>query len=387
MKIRRRKVFAGLLGLVSGAGTIGLSQRAAAQSPQEIEVRTPEEFFRAIGSNRTIKLVSSHYNLSQLSPELSWSNARMEEVMDGYELVIFGVDNLTIEGAGSNPALIIIDATSKKVMHFRNSQNITIKNVEAGYWPKKQDGEIFHFVSCKNVKIEKSILFGGNYNGLKATHVQNIQLINSTVKECNYSIFFLQNVIKLQAINCDFYNNGFSEYSAYMIFVNRGEEIIFQNCNFYNNNITLPSGSFFVNGAATITVQNSSITNNRFNNLSSHPDSLILVQTRVENNEQTIPLIEDLRQILYNQIDLAWTNFPSFKQTLSYHVAVNYQGQILLYTSGPEEFNYLYEVPISSLVVPPKNGNVILEPVIYFLVLFRPDATFEVSHLPNGLLW
>lgn len=292
MKIRRRKVFAGLLGVLSGAGAIARGSRAIAQSPEAIEVSTPEEFFRAIGSNRTIKLVSSHYNLSQLDPELSWANARMEEDFDGYGLVISGVQNLKIEGATRNLPLISIEAGYPSVIQFKNCQNITLSNVEAGHWPKKSTcgGSVFGFDYCENITIERSVLFGCGIYGVYANQTWNLKLLDSTIKECTYGITFLSLVGEFLAENCEFYNN-----QAFIgLVVSQGPDAIrFKNCQFYNNSVGYEDDAsvpiFSLSDSGEIIVENSTIRNNAFGKLSNEESQLKLVGTQVENNEIMFP--------------------------------------------------------------------------------------------------
>ncbi|MGL4503287.1 MAG: protein kinase domain-containing protein, partial [Planktothrix sp.] len=108
---------------------------------------------------------------------------------------------------------------------------------------------------------------------------------------------------------------------------------------------------------------------------------------RSESSRQLDPKqLEELRQNLYKEIDQAWSNYPTFTKPLQYRVVVNYKGTILLYEPvSQEDYQYVQEIPLSSLVVNPEPRKVILEPVMYFFVVFSPFGALEVRPLPNYL--
>lgn len=152
MQFRRRHLLSGFLGLLSGTGTLMRSQAISASSSKNIEVSTVEEFFRAIGSNRTIRLTAQKYNVSEFSPKLQWTNAFMREVHDGHELVISGVENLKIESLGKQPSLLVTEPRYASVLNFKNGKNITLSKIEAGHWSKKGYcfGAFFRFITLKH---------------------------------------------------------------------------------------------------------------------------------------------------------------------------------------------------------------------------------------------
>ncbi len=289
VKVKRRKFFSGLLGLVGVTGAMVQGQQTTAQVRNEIEVSNPEAFFRSIGSNRTLKLISPHYNLSELTPELRWANAFMEEDFDGYGLVISGVENLSLVGANPTASLISLEAGYPNVITFRNCQNITITNIESGHWPKKSlcSGSVFSFVDCENITLDRCILFGCGTYGISAQNSRNLKVKGSTIKECTYGIIYLESITEFLGEDCQFYNND-SYQGMVTATVLRGD-VRFKNCQFFENRVTdyNSDNNYFFRvweEGSTIIVENSTIANNEFIHLSNDSDRVKLVETTVENN-------------------------------------------------------------------------------------------------------
>lgn len=293
-KVKRRKFFSGLLGLMGVTGAIAQGQQTSAQVQRELEVSNPEAFFRNIGSNRTLKFISPHYNLSELNPELRWSNAFMEEDFDGYGLVISGVENLSLVGVDPTASLISLEAGYPNVITFRNCRNITITNIEAGHWPKKSScsGSVFSFWDCDNITLDRCILFGCGIYGISAQNSSNFKVKGSTIKEYTYGIMFLQSVMDFLAEDCQFYHN--ESYQEMVRATNLRGDVRFKNCQFFDNRITdydSDNNYFFRvwEDSSPIVVENSTIANNEFINLLNDGDRVKLVETTVENNTWGAP--------------------------------------------------------------------------------------------------
>ena len=287
MKIRRRHFLSGLLGLLSGAGTLMRGQAVSAPSSNTIEVSTVEEFFKAIGSNRTIRLTAQRYNFSELSPELQWTNVSMRKVYDGYELVISGVENLKIESLGQQPSLLVTEPRYASVLNFENCRNITVSKIEAGHWPKKGycRGGVLAFSACENVLVEDSVLYGSGTYGVIAYTTRNISLKSSVIKECTYGITFLDEVRDFIAEQCRFYNN--IGILSIVDIMNSSELIAFKKCEFDRNSFGESTrGTFFnIEKSAPIIVENCLIRNNIAESLTNDSSLVKLINTQLENND------------------------------------------------------------------------------------------------------
>ena len=289
MKFRRRHLLSGFLGLLSGAEAVVRGQAASASSSNTIEVGTVEEFFKAIGSNRTLRLTAPRYNLSELSPELKWTNAAMTQTTDGYELIISGVENLKIESLDNERSLLVTEPRYADVLTFEKCRNITISHIEAGHWPKKGTctGSVVTFANCDNVLIDDSVLFGSGAYGVMAYNAQNISITSSVIKECTYGIIFLNNVRTFTAQNCRFYNN--EGLGSFIEISNSSELIQFIKCEFNDNKIRSSYKTnteiFQIENSEPILVENCLIRNNTVASLTNKPNLVRLIGNQLENND------------------------------------------------------------------------------------------------------
>lgn len=261
-----------------------------AQTDKIIVVDNADQFVDAIGSDRTIQLQGSTIYLSNVSPTKTGSNYRFDNTNEGYELVIFGVKNLKIQGLTSKPVKIITKPTNGNVIVFNNSDNLSIENVNAGHGPNKGDceGGVFYFTNCNNISINKSILYGSGMEGISAENVTNLKCNNSSIRSCTYAIMSLDkcnevefnncefsdnkeydlvtlsNCIGIKFLSCTFSNNSTlaGEESEYALFnVTQSMAVILKDCLIESN-----STSYFCNKANIIDMSNCKLENNSFVN-------------------------------------------------------------------------------------------------------------------------
>ena len=140
--MKRSIVFGLLLALVLGllAGCAGAQEETVAtlEPTEETEpvVNTMDEFLAAIGPDRTVTLGSGTYNLSDASDYgRSGSSAyyRWENMGDGYQLVLTGVDNLTIRGAGMDATVLEADSRDANVLVLEKCFKVTLEDFTAGH--------------------------------------------------------------------------------------------------------------------------------------------------------------------------------------------------------------------------------------------------------------
>jgi hypothetical protein len=280
MKFKRRRLLSSLLGFFTGVGTAATGPVASRASEREIEAKTVEELFRAIGSNRTIKLTAPRYDLSELTAELSWTNANFENDT----LTIFGVENLRIVGDRDSKPFVLTPYEYSPVLNFVNCRQIGVEGIEAGHWPKKGicSGAVVHLENCDRVEINHSVLFGSGSIGIRGDRVSNLSCDGITIKECTAHIFAYFNSSGLQVKNSDFYNNE----GRYLIYLVRSEEPFqFENCSFFRNNFNRELVSFLVDTIPENTpVQfvDCTIENNNITAISEQPLSLEFINTYID---------------------------------------------------------------------------------------------------------
>ncbi len=226
---------------------------------ETIRVSNETEFINAIGSNRIIELNPGTYSLSQFK-EIETNHVTWEEVFDGHQLSIYDVENLSIIGLGNEPVKIHTEPTGAFVLSMKNTNQITIKNIEAGHFPKKGycQGGVLAFENSKNIIIEDSILFGCGAEGLTLYQVENMQFARSIIKECSYGIMTANDSMNLMFSDSSFFNN--QQYN--LLNFNKCSNISFNKCQFNNNRATSSYGFLNTYESKAILIQDCEINDN-----------------------------------------------------------------------------------------------------------------------------
>jgi hypothetical protein len=251
-------------------------------------VDSPDEFINAIGSDRIIQLKST-IHISDIFSTKKGLNHRFEAVFDGYELTIVGVSNLKIEGLGNKPVEIITKPQYGNVLTFKNCNNITIENIEAGHGPEKGycTGGVFNFVDSKNITINKSIMYGSGIEGITAENTTDLKCNNSIIRECTYCIMTLKNCNDFEFTNCEFTDN--QEFD--LVNLSDCNNTIFNTCKFANNRTGTEDYSDFaffnVHNSSSIILKDCLIENNVANYFCRNKNSIELHDTKIKNNSFT----------------------------------------------------------------------------------------------------
>ncbi|NES72022.1 MAG: hypothetical protein F6K24_45920 [Okeania sp. SIO2D1] len=99
---------------------------------------------------------------------------------------------------------------------------------------------------------------------------------------------------------------------------------------------------------------------------------------------QTAPKITDsntlekLNSMLYNQIDKAWQQYPTFSENLAYRVTMNSAGMVAKYEHiNKAASEYIGETPLAKLT----NSSIIDDnkPTAEYLVLLTPNGVLQVN--------
>ncbi|NES88533.1 MULTISPECIES: hypothetical protein [Okeania] len=88
--------------------------------------------------------------------------------------------------------------------------------------------------------------------------------------------------------------------------------------------------------------------------------------------------LEKLNSMLYNQIDQAWKQYPTFSENLAYRVTINSAGMVAKYEHiNKAASEYIGETPLAKLA----NSSIIDEnkPTAEYLVLLTPNGVVQVN--------
>ncbi len=178
----------------------------------EVVVTTIDEFLEAIGPDRVIVLDGENFDLSKAenyggigTGYYSW-----EECLDGYQLVIHDVNNLTIKALDPDPSATTFEALPRyaNVLVFRNSYYVTVEGFTAGHTKDKGicSGGVIYFDGCEFLTVENMRLYGCGDMGIDTFMCTGIDVINTEIYECSSGAvyFSMTNGIKFE--NCNIHD-------------------------------------------------------------------------------------------------------------------------------------------------------------------------------------
>ena len=249
-------VFSFLALVLTVSSMTGVVRATSAEAAvQTIEVSNAREFLEALGSNRIIEMdYSGDYNLSkwEFSDDLTLpAGVRWEGVFDGAELVLSGINNLTINGGGPDGAnsRIIVDPRYAFVMKFENCSDIVINGPWAGHSVGGScEGGVFGFTDSSRITISYTEMYGCGTEGLTLSNVSDMKVAHSVISNCTYYIMTVTGGANISFENCMFAHN--QEYT--LVNVSGTRNMSFTDCDFYSNR-----GEMFNVNSTTVTVSNS----------------------------------------------------------------------------------------------------------------------------------
>ena len=171
------------------------------EAQNTVTVTTADEFLAAVAPNTEI-IVDAEL--------IDWSKAagygtangeyyRWEDPFDGPELIITGVSNLTIRGAGEDHTANVLSAVPRYayVVMFENCSNIYVKGLTVGHTeePGSCRGGVLGFRNSQDILVENCGLFGCGTIGVMGESSKNMQIVNNDIYECS--------VAGVEFTNCD----------------------------------------------------------------------------------------------------------------------------------------------------------------------------------------
>ena len=168
MKLSRKMRALGLLltglMLLTFAGWTPAVQEAS--NGTAIDVKTVDELVAALGPNVTVALLPGEYDLAAAATygkDTDNPCCRWEQTSEqGYELVVSGVEGLTLRGAGTDETMLLAEDRYANILSFNGCKNVTVTGLTAGHSPAPGycSGGVLHFVNCTAATVESCGLFG-----------------------------------------------------------------------------------------------------------------------------------------------------------------------------------------------------------------------------------
>ena len=155
----------------------------------KVHVTNVDEFLAAIAPDTTIYLEPGEYNLTEAVGYSALGGAyyHWENTYDGYELVIRGVNNLTIEAADPEAVSIVTEPRYANVLRFVNLNNLTLKNIKVGHTvePGSCSGGVVMMEYLNDASIQGCKLFGCGTIGIEAMSCSGINVADTEIYECS----------------------------------------------------------------------------------------------------------------------------------------------------------------------------------------------------------
>lgn len=186
----------------------------------KIHVSTVDEFLAALDSDTTIFLEPGEYNLTTATSYgsvggscYSWEDT----YVDGYQLLIRGISNLTIEAESADTTSIVTTPRYANVLYFYGVDNLTLRNVKVGHTeePGVCSGGVVQLEYCHGTLIEGCKLFGCGTIGVDAIYCKDLTVNRCEIYECSASGITLLNCEVVRAFECDFHDIGEGEADFY----------------------------------------------------------------------------------------------------------------------------------------------------------------------------
>ena len=219
----RKRALSALLALMLLAGisfTVGVTPAAAAEEDTHyVRVSNVDELLAAIAPNTVIELAAGEYDLTSAanygaesdSPYYSWSSVWSDDSgKTESELIIRGVDGLTLRGAGLRETSIVTVPRYANVIRFVGCRNLTISSLTAGHTkePGYCSGGVLYLENCVCVGIDSCGLYGCGTIGVWATDCNDLTVSDSQVYDCSYNAVNVQQCRNVRVENCDVYGLG-----------------------------------------------------------------------------------------------------------------------------------------------------------------------------------
>jgi len=243
------------------------------------------------------------------------------KLIDGKELNLQNIHNLTIEGMTSGKVEIKVAPRFANIINFTNVQNIIIKNIVAGHTPAEYEcnAGVLKFTNSNDISIMNSELYGCGSIGLSLNDVKRLNASNCTIDHCSLRAIQLYNSETIKFTETNIINH---EAYSNIIMVDNSKNVTFEKCVMSDNhnfgwsfiealsksNILLDkcviknnsqssdsnvlndkiyffnTTDYFGNSNSKITVKNSEISNNKCDYLLTNKDNVEFDNCTTNNN-------------------------------------------------------------------------------------------------------
>ncbi len=176
-------------------------------------VNSVDGLLDALVPGAVIELAPGTYDLRQASDygrDLDQEYYAWEDSGDGYALVLRGLTDVTIRGAGREATQIVIQPRYADVLKLQNCVNVTLEGFTAGhvYGENACTGGVLTLRGCLDVELKDLGLYGCGSTGVWADLCTNVHISGSHIYDCTSSGVQANETDGLVVENCSFYDLG-----------------------------------------------------------------------------------------------------------------------------------------------------------------------------------
>lgn len=202
-------------GTLKAPETVALDIETGEDGRDYVTVSNVDEFLAAIAPNTTIRMEAGEYDLSEaeyygvpISEYYGWS-----EGYDGPQLVISGVDGLTIEGAGADVTELLAVPRSAEIIHFFRCEDLTVSGLTAGHVEMDTGcgAGVLGFEDCERVEVSGCGLFGCGTEGVTARRCRDLTVRGTEIYDCSAKAASIYECENVAFENCDIHDCASNE--------------------------------------------------------------------------------------------------------------------------------------------------------------------------------
>ncbi len=223
---------------------------AAPAESGTVRVTNVDELLAAIAPNTVIELAEGEYDLSTASnyaedthsSYYSWNGVYSADGQTEAELVIQGVDGLTLRGAGMGETVIAAVPRYANVIHFINCRDLTVAELTAGHTrePGFCNGGVLDLEGCDAVTVDACGLYGCGTIGVQAQNCAGLTVKNADIYECSYGAVYVRQCRNVAVSGCDIHNHGTRDgqgEAMHLFSADYSEGFTVDHCSIHNNRV------------------------------------------------------------------------------------------------------------------------------------------------------
>lgn len=201
------------------------------------------EFAKAVGANRTLRLSAGRFDLSALA-EIEGRHLRHVPRGATKSLLLRGLMNLRIHGAGKGRTELVVPAGHSFVLGFENCHNLELRDLRITTSSPSGVGNLLSFTACTNVLIRNCQLIGNGSRALELDRVGRLLVRGGELSGCRGEILSAGNSLNLRFQDCTLRaNRGRAAFRLVRTFDARFDGCVFQDNRFSEMLFLLESSS------------------------------------------------------------------------------------------------------------------------------------------------